>query len=518
MKRHLLNVSLLAAGMLCGATAMAQDQVVKITTSKAQGEKLTFRVNQVKRGVTVDWGDGNPVAYAADGNDLLTIEGTLKGGQVTISANSKWNTLLCEDNQITSLDVKAATSLTSLYCQNNELTTLDLSTLSALTDLNCANNKLTKLVLTDTQQPALENVNVANNELQTNTTSTISTTFYLKLNGLQHLNVSGNKFKTLNLTANRNLDVLVCNDNEFDNKLNMAMNDSISAIVAHDNALLTLALPSTKGAPLLRKVVLTNNRITTLDFEKSLGLHTLMCANNQLTTVALPPKTKIDVYACENNNLTFNSLPTKKYMPTHMTYSPQNMDVDITSLLKQDDKGYYVDICPSWSDRLKADYIVEVHDLLLDADGQRTTVATWKKQVESGEWEEMTKASVVNPDNDYFAATSSATYGNAVFFKAYDKVNCTLTNSNYPELTYTTTTFRVKSVNDGIGQVTTSGEGLSVAAAHGQLTLQASADVNVHIVNMAGQTVWSGVVVAGTAQQVSLPSGVYVVNGHKVVL
>lgn len=518
MKRHLLNVSLLAAGMLCGATAMAQDQVVKITTSKAQGETLTFRVNQVKKGVTVDWGDGNPVAYAADGNDLLTIEGTLKGEQVTITANNKWNTLLCEGNQITSLDVKGATGLISLYCQDNELTTLDLSALSALTDLNCSNNKLAKLVLTDTQQPALENVNVAHNQLQTNTTSTTSTTFYLKLNGLQHLNVAGNNFKTLNLTANRNLDVLVCNDNKFDNKLNLAMNDSISAIVAHDNALLTVALPSTKGAPLLRKVVLDNNKISTLDFEKSLALHTLTCANNQLSTVTLPPKTKIDVYACENNNLTFNSLPTKKYMPTHMTYAPQSMEVDITSLLKQDDEGYYVDICPSWSDRLKSDYIVAVHDLLLDGDGQRTTVATWKKQNADGEWEEMTKASVVNQQNDYFAATSSATYGNAVFFNAYDKVNCTLTNSNYPELTYTTTTFRVKGVNDGIGQATVPVNGLSVVAAHGQLTIQSAADVNVRIVNMAGQTVWNGVVAAGSVQQVTLPSGVYVVNGQKVVL
>ena len=504
--------------MLCGATAMAQDQVVKITTSKAQGETLTFRVNQVKKGVTVDWGDGTPVAYAADGNDLLTIEGTLKGELVTITANSKWNTLLCEDNQITSLDVKGATGLTSLYCQDNELTTLDLSTLSALTDLNCSNNKLAKLVLTDTQQPALENVNVANNELLTNTTSTTSTTFYLKLNGLQHLNVAGNNFKTLNLTANRNLDVLVCNGNKFDNKLNLAMNDSISAIVAHDNALLTVALPSTKGAPLLRKVVLDNNKISTLNFEKSLALHTLTCTNNQLTSVTLPPKTKIDVYACENNNLTFNSLPTKKYMPTHMTYSPQSMDVDITSLLKQDDKGYYVDICPSWAERLNSAYIVAVHDLLLDGDGQRTTVATWQKQTQNGEWEDMTKASVMNQQNDYFAATSSTTYGNVVFFNAYDKVHCTLTNSNYPGLTYTTTEFRVKSVNDGIGQATASANGLNVAAGRGQLTLQAAADVNVRIVNMAGQTVWNGTVSAGTAQQVTLPSGVYVVNGQKVVL
>lgn len=201
-----------------------------------------------------------------------------------------------------------------------------------------------------------------------------------------------------------------------------------------------------------------------------------------------------------------------------MTYSPQSLEVDITSLLKEDDKGYYVDICPAWTDRLNKDYIVAVHDLLLDADGQRTTVASWKKMGKTGEWEDMTKATVVNPQNDFFAATSSATYGNAVFFNAYDKVRCTLTNSNYPELTYNTTTFRVKAVNEGIGQAVASDTGLSVAAAHGQLTLQAGTDVTVRVVNMAGQMVWNGSVAAGSVQQVSLPSGVYVVNGQKVVL
>ena len=518
MKRHLLNASLLAAGMLCATSAMAQDQVVKLTTSKAQGETLTFRVNQVKKGVTVDWGDGNPVTYAADGNDLLTIEGTLKGQTVTITANKNLNTLVCEGNQLTSLDVSAAPRLRSLYCQDNELATLDVSNLSLLTDLNCSNNKLTKMVLLDTQQPELENINLANNEIKTNTTSTSSTTFYLKLNGLQHVNIAGNKFKVMNLTANRNLDVLICNNNDFDATLNLAMNDSISAVVAHNNAFMTFSLPSMRGATVLRKAILSNNNLSTLNFEKSLQLNTIMCNNNALTSVVLPPATKLDVYACENNSLSFNSLPTKKNMPTHITYAPQNPNIDITNLLQKDEKGYYFNICPDWSERLDTKYVLTMHDLLLDPDGQRTITATWKKEDESGNWVNMTKANAANKTNDVFIATSNNSYGNVSFLNAYDKVRCELTSSNYPNLTYVTTDFRIYDVNSGISQTTSQQNGLTVWGTRGQVCIQASSDADVRIVNMAGQTVWNGKVDAGSTQQVNLPSGVYVVNGKKVVL
>ena len=63
MKRSKLFVTLLAAGMLSLSTAMAQTQVIKLTTAKEAGQAVTFSVNNVKGGVTVDWGDGNPVAY-----------------------------------------------------------------------------------------------------------------------------------------------------------------------------------------------------------------------------------------------------------------------------------------------------------------------------------------------------------------------------------------------------------------------------------------------------------------------
>ncbi len=54
-------------------------------------------------------------------------------------------TLHCEYNSLTSLDVSGLTSLESLYCHNNSLTSLDVSGLANLGYLFCDNNSLTSL-------------------------------------------------------------------------------------------------------------------------------------------------------------------------------------------------------------------------------------------------------------------------------------------------------------------------------------------------------------------------------------
>lgn len=108
MKRNLLFVSLLAAGLISVTPALAQDQTVKLTTAKAVGATITLKVNQAKGGVTVDWGDGNAVSYPRTSDDLLTLTGTLKGSTVTLSAGKWLNTLICSDNELTSIDLSQA--------------------------------------------------------------------------------------------------------------------------------------------------------------------------------------------------------------------------------------------------------------------------------------------------------------------------------------------------------------------------------------------------------------------------
>ena len=58
-QKKLLVCAVLSMGnFLC---THAQDQVVKLTTSKGSGAALTLVVNRSARNVRVDWGDGDTV-------------------------------------------------------------------------------------------------------------------------------------------------------------------------------------------------------------------------------------------------------------------------------------------------------------------------------------------------------------------------------------------------------------------------------------------------------------------------
>ena len=199
MKKNQLFVSLLVAGLCISSPALAQD-VVQMSTSKAEGATLTLKFNQLTKGISVDWGDGNVQNYSATDDEYLTVEGTVMGETITVSSTSRIHTMFCENSQLTALDLSGAASLYSLYCQNNELTALDLSACPKLTDLNCANNSIKTLVLSEKNNPELQNVNVSGNSLKSNVKG--GSSFSLTCPELQYLNVAGNVITTISFGAN----------------------------------------------------------------------------------------------------------------------------------------------------------------------------------------------------------------------------------------------------------------------------------------------------------------------------
>lgn len=515
MIQNKLFVSMLAVGLLLTTPALAADQVVKMTTAKSVGETITLLVNQVSAGVTVDWGDGTTVAYAATDDDLLTIEGTVQGSEITLTAGSKLTTLVCAGNELTALDVSEATNLRSLYCQNNQLTELDIAALSKLTDLNVADNQISGLVIKASTQPLLENLNIAGNGLK-NVNGGSSSTFVLSLSTLQQLNVTDNEMTALNLTGNTALDVLKCAGNSL-TKLNLAKNSEISVIVAHDNAITAITMPTSTGAPNLRQVFVDNNSLSTLDLSESTSLSTLSCENNELTSVSLPTSTQLYSMACGGNNLTFASLPGSSNMPTYINYTPQESEIDITSVLKKKSGIYYIPVA-TWSDRTDEDYLLDLTDQAYDADGKKTITFTWWGNNTGEDPAELTKATALNKTNDYFPLTGSSTYGMFSFFNEYDEVYCILTSDVYTDLEFKTTTFAVSDPSTvGIAAVKTTKAGLNIAAGKRQITLSAQDDTPVNIYSTNGKLVWKGTV-NSSATTIDLPSGVYVVGGQKVVL
>ncbi len=74
---------------------------------------------------------------------LLCVENQLT--TLDVSKNTKLTRLDCWSNQLTELNVSGCTELTRLNCRGNKLTVLDVSGCTALTWMNCNQNQLTEL-------------------------------------------------------------------------------------------------------------------------------------------------------------------------------------------------------------------------------------------------------------------------------------------------------------------------------------------------------------------------------------
>ena len=76
--------------------------------------------------------------FCRDNNQLTSLD---------LSKNTELGWLYCNNNQFTSLDVSKNTKLAYLDCDNNQLTSLDLSKNTELNGLNCSGNNLKSVIL-----------------------------------------------------------------------------------------------------------------------------------------------------------------------------------------------------------------------------------------------------------------------------------------------------------------------------------------------------------------------------------
>jgi Leucine-rich repeat (LRR) protein len=143
-----------------------------------------------------------------DNNQLTSLD---------LVGNKILELLYCGSNQLTSLDVSANVTLELLYCYSNQLTSLDISTNTALTELSCGENQLTSL------------------DVSANTT-------------LRHLDCSSNQLTTLDVSANTELTTFRCYSNQLHSlnvrngnnasiiNFNAALNPALSCITVSDVA------------------------------------------------------------------------------------------------------------------------------------------------------------------------------------------------------------------------------------------------------------------------------------------
>lgn len=140
------NGTAIESGTFNGVTIFeeGQENTVVLRTQK-QRIKLTVKT---KKGSDVEvWNAGEKVAVLkSDKEGEVLLKDT--GKNVTIKGRDI-NTLSCNYNQLTSLNVQGLSTLQFLDCTRNQLTSLNLQGCTALQQLDCRDNLFTADVFKD---------------------------------------------------------------------------------------------------------------------------------------------------------------------------------------------------------------------------------------------------------------------------------------------------------------------------------------------------------------------------------
>lgn len=492
MNKRLLFV-FVASSCGVGLPALAQDQVIRLTTTKSAGETMTLVTNSVRGGISVDWGDGSPVTYEQD-----TVTAAVRGTDIVVTASSNLTEFNCDGNGLSGLDVSSAPYLRSLSCAGNELTTLTLTALADLEELNCAGNQLTRLVASSNTN--LQRLYASGNSLRT----------FTGVSSLEVLDVSDNALSSLSVSAYSSLVYLDCSNNSL---RTLSLNSpSLTTLLCADNQLTTLTLPDA-SLPSLRDIVVTNNSLTRLNLSAATAVQGIYCANNGLTSVTLPSNLStaktLDAYDCDNNSLTFASLPSSTTAPDLFSYTTQSR-VDLSSVLNAGE-GQKLDFLLTSSSTDDGVKQVAVSDYLLDATGSRVaTLGVYAVESDGS-------VTALTSGTDYRQSSSGIS-----FLLPQDRVQFRFEGSRgvYKDDGFyiATVPFAVyPSLATGIDKVTAAADGLDIDVNGTSVTMSASSARNVRIYTVSGQLVWQGTVDAG-GTTVPLSRGVYLVGNKKIAL
>ncbi len=214
--------------------------------------------------------DANFKAYLV-GNSSIN---TNNDSEIQVSEAEAFSGLInCSSQNISDLTgIEAFTTLTELICQDNNLSNLDVSQNTALSKLACGNNPLGTL---DVSQ----------------------------ITALEILQANNNNLSTLDVSQNTTLYRLICLDNNL-TSLDVSQNTNIYWLLCGDNNLNSLDLSQNTNLEIL---TCGNNNLTTLDVSQNLGLYNFSCNGNNLNTLNMKninTSTMASFSAISNPNLT----------------------------------------------------------------------------------------------------------------------------------------------------------------------------------------------------------------------
>lgn len=502
-----------AAFVLTVLAVRAQDQTIVLTTAKAVGESVTLRVNHTYDGVAVNWGGATTETYKGGSEPVLTITGTLEGNTITLTGSKYLSTLICADNRLTAIDVSGAKLLRSLYVQNNELTALNLSGLTELTDLNAANNKLAgKLSLSATVVPKLQTLDLSGNAV-TSISNSSSTNFTGAHTGLSYVRIDNTSFTRVYTSSLPSIDYMNCENTPVANvtlATSTATSTPLTTLNIAGGSLSSIDVSKALG---LKQLYLDGNNLKTLDLSAHTALSEVSVPENELSSLLLPSQ-KLRLCDIRSNYLYFRALPRTTAQATYAALTPQGafpfVDASGNAITQ-------VPKCPSYADRSNSEYILDMTAYRTDGNNRAQATIKFFDLAEDGVTAtELTPYNSSTGEGDYVMTGSKY-----VFLTAHPRAFVQLTHSlgYYKDYSFVSEIFTIgDELPTGIADVSASAAyDLKVSIERGGIALApAGGAVKVSVVDAAGRRVWSGLVKART--YVSLPAGVYVVNGRKIAL
>ncbi len=462
--------------LVCGLAQPVVADEVGMRTTRAVGETLKLALNNGTR-AELQWGDGT--------KEDIIFTGQIQ--EIPIVADSL---LLVSEEDIT-----------SLYCAGNELVSLNLKKATNLLTLACNDNKLAALDL-------YYNKNLVSVDCQRNEISYFRVKYCTKL---INLNCAQNKLTTIDLGMNlKQLTTLICAENEL-TALNVRYTTALQRLWCQENAIEALG---TNYTTQLRELYAFGNKLTELDLEKATGLTDLWVDYNELDSLNLTANTKIvsviadhnflrylvstsssgrnlEYFYVNDNQLTYSSFPTAYSQYGKLAISgcnvvPQNAFEIVPAISVDENLDVSAHLAKNaWAKTLNPAY-------------------TWKRVADDTELVE---------DTDYKRVKK----GVFSFLNPVGDVYAEFTVSFYPDLTLRTTPVKVMVDATGIEDVTEAVEKTSVRVIDGQLVVSAQASMSLRVATVAGRMVLSEQLAAGTHRW-TLPAGVYIVNGRKILI
>ncbi len=222
---------------------------IDVTVTAQDGATIkTYTITVTRADCIVNIPDANFKTYLV-GNPSINTNGDTEiqcseaaaftGGMATnqlgitdltgIEAFTSLSELLCQNNNLTSIDISHNTALTILSCGYNSITSLDVSHNTAITRFQCDGNKLISIDVSHNTSLTVftcSNNNLTNLDVSHNT-------------GLTNLTFDFNNLTNLDVSHNIALTQLGCGKNSL-TSLDLSHNTALTSVVCSSNSLISL--------------------------------------------------------------------------------------------------------------------------------------------------------------------------------------------------------------------------------------------------------------------------------------